>query len=252
MRFGKFDVFLFDLDGTTWRFPDLIPGVRMIYDMLDKAGKQKLFVSNFTLLSRKGILKKLRSLGIEVELNQIISTGFVVKKYFENKKGKAFVLGNSLKEDLKGTKLKFTDKLPVDYLIVGHDETFDYIKLSKAIMAARQGAKIFSSAPGRIYPIKGTYRAGTGAIVAAIEYGSEKKSICLGKPCNFFMNIILRSVKAPANKVVMFGDELESDISIGNKLGYHTVLVRSGSDKKVVDWKPKPKSVINSLANIKL
>jgi len=72
----------------------------------------------------------------------------------------------------------------------------------------------------------------------------------LGKPSSFMNEMIKLFVESPRNKTVLIGDELLTDIITGKQLGYSTVLVKTGVDKKV--GKLKPNLVLNSAADIRL
>ncbi len=250
VNFGKFDTFIFDLDGTLWNYPNLIPGVAKIIKLLEDNGKQRLYVSNFNLLSRRGALNHLRSLGVMARLEELITSAYAVAEYLKGRKGKVMAFGHGINQELMDNGIKVSNTLPVDYLVVGHDINFNYQKLSLALEAMRKGAKLLVPSFGPLWPAYGKLLPGTGALVEPIETISGKKATLLGKPSEFMRKLIDANRRSPRSKTVLFGDEADSDIAIGKRSGYFTVLVKTGVDKRI--GKIKPNAVINSVADIRL
>lgn len=251
MQFNKFNTFIFDLDGTLWNWFKLFPRVDKIIKLLIVGDKQRLYQSNNTLLSRKGLTRKLQNFGLEVKESEVINAGFVIAQYLKNKKGKVLAFSDGLKEDLKKAKIKLTDKTSADYLVLGHDPKFNYEKLSLAAEAIKNGAKFLTSAKGRSFIFGNTIIPGTGVLVKTVEYISGKKALLLGKPSDYMLQTINLFVTSPMKQTILFGDELNSDILLGKKAGWFTVLVRTGVDKKA-SKSIKPDAVINSVADIKI
>ncbi len=248
MRFGRFKTFIFDLDGTVWTWDKLIPGAEKILNNLIKEGKQCLFITNNTILPRDGIVKKLRTFGIPVNKNEVITSSFVAAEYLRGKKARVFAIGDGIKKELKAVA-KITEKKP-DYVVVGHDFNFNYEKLSLACTAIKNGAKFLSCGKGRYFIHGNKLDIGTGVFVNTIEYATGKKSILIGKPSRFMNYFIDLFNASPKKQTVLIGDELAADIKTGQDLGYFTVLVRTGIDK--ITKKIKPDMVINSIADIKI
>jgi HAD superfamily hydrolase (TIGR01450 family) len=249
-KFNKFNTFIFDLDGTLWNWFNLFPKVDKIINFL-LIDKQRLYVSNNTILSRKGLTRKLQNFGIEVKESEVINAGFVIAQYLRNKKGKVLAFGEGLKEDLKKEKIKLTNKPNADYLVVGHDQKFNYEKISLASEAIKNGARFLTSAKGKYFTFGNKIVPGTGVLVKAVEYASGKRALLLGKPSDYMLQTINLFVTSPMKQTVLFGDELNSDILLGKKAGWFTVLVRTGVDKKA-SKAIKPNAVINSVADIKI
>jgi len=251
MKFSRFNTFIFDLDGTVWNWKRLFPGVRKLIKSLRKEGKQVLFDTNNTMVSRKELAKKLRRFGIDADENDIINPSIVITEYLKNERGKVLVFGDGLKKDLREAGIKVSDDYHVDCVIVGQDNRFDNIKLSFAVYALKNGANFFSTARGRFFVYGNKLVPGTGALVELIEYVSGRKAILLGKPSDLMCQAIQLFVQSPREQTVIFGDELNSDVVLGKKCGYVTVLVKTGIDKRV-KGKIRPDTILNSVADIKL
>jgi len=251
MDFSNFKTFIFDLDGTVWNWKELLPGVKDLISLLRKEGKQVLFITNNTMLKRKQLVEKLNDFGIECGEKELLSSAIVAAEYLKLKKAKVFVLGDGLKEDLKEEGIEVREDENVDYVVIGHDVNFDFKKLSLAIKAAKTKARLIATATGRAFVYGDEFWPGTGSIVKAIEYGSNKKAKLLGKPSDLMCQLVQLFVQSPRKDTVIFGDELKADIGLGKKCGYFSVLVRTGVDKEV-KGKIKPDLVLDSLAEVKI
>jgi NagD protein len=251
MDFSRFDTFVFDLDGTIWNWIELFPKVKTKINLLLQFGKQRRWISNNTVLSRPGLVKKMKNFGIEVEESEVINAGYAIGQYLKDKKGKSLVFGDGLKEDLRKAKVKLTNNSSADFVVVGHDWNFNFKKLVLASDCLQNGAKLITSARGRYFTFGNKMIPGTGALAEVIEYVSGKRALLLGKPSLFMLNVLKSFIDSPVEKIVEFGDELKADIVMGKRAGWFTVLVRTGVDKKPTK-SIRPDAVIDSVADIKI
>ncbi len=246
MKFEKFKTFIFDLDGTIWNLEGIFPGVIEVVERLREEKKQILFVTNNTFFSRKELIEKINELGLKLGENELISVSQVINEYLKLKNASAFVIGESLSEDLAE---RIDKKGKPDFLVVGYEKKFNIEKLREAYEILKNGAKFLASSYEKIF-IKGNeVFPGTGAIVKAIEHMSGKKATILGKPSDYMLSFLNMFVSSPMKETVLIGDELESDILLGKKAGYYTILVKTGIDKEA-SKKIKPDFIIDSVSMI--
>ena len=251
MNFSRFKTFIFDLDGTTWNWEELLPGIKELAALLRKEGKQILFITNNTMVRRKQLVEKLNNFGIECKESELVSSAIAIAEFLKQKKAKAFVVGDGLKEDLKEEGIEIREDENVDYVVIGHDFNFNHQKILTALKASQKGAKLIAAATGRIYTHGNEMWPGTGCMVKAIEYTCNKKAKMLGKPSDIMCRLVQLFVQSPRKETVIFGDELKADIGLGKKCGYFSVLVRTGVDKEV-KGEIKPDLVLNSLEEVKI
>ncbi len=247
MDLRNFDTFIFDLDNTLLIWPDLIEGSKGIIKKLVNANKQVLYVTDNTAKSQLGLAKHLTKLGIETKSNQIINPGYVIWNHFKNRKIEVLASGIALKSDLRKFGIKIKDTLPVDYVIVSDDFSFDYHKMSLGINAVLNGAKLITCSLGRLRFEKNRIIAGTSSIAAGIQHATRKPMINFGKPSDYTIKATLEKIKDP-KKTVMIGDSIESDIAFAKKLGCYSVLI--SSEIKKIPNKLKPNLKINSMKEL--
>jgi len=261
-NFSSYTTFVFDLDGTIWDKVRIFPGVAKTFARLRRAGKKILIISNHTLSGRKQISAELRKMGLQVSYKEIINSGYAIALWLKKKNvKKVLAFGYGVKEDLGAQGIKTTDKLPVKYVVLGHDEEMNYKKLGKIYEAVLRGATVISSAPGRLFFVGDKSYPGMGAFNAAIEYMTKKRVVILGKPSEWMLNLVKKIARG---KTVIFGDEIDSDVPFGKKAGWTTVLVLTGVDKsakvekgakggeKSAKREMKPDYILKSVADIKL
>lgn len=248
MNFSKYDTFVFDLDGTVWNTKKLFPRAAESIENLRKKGKQVLFVSNHTITARVDLIKKLQRLGLHIHESELIGASEGAREFLKGKRGKVLVLGSGVKKDFRKFGIKFTEKPPARYVVLGHDPTIDYKKMGMIYRAFTQGATILTTGVGRLFTYGNEMLPGMGSIVAAIETMTQEKVVFVGKPSKYMAKLILKKIKG--KKVVMFGDESNDDIPFAKMLGWTSVLVLTGVDKK--SDKIKPDCVLKSVADIKV
>ena len=248
-RFKGFDNFLFDLDGTVWLWTELIPKADKVFQTLEELGKNIFFITNNCLLTRTGFAKKLQGFGIETKTENIINPTLAAIRIFRRKT--VYCIGEGIITDLRRAKIKVRER--ADNVLVSDDRKVTYDKLAKACNLVEDGAKFYKTASGGIWVVKGKRFPGTGAIASVIELTVGKEAELIGKPSKHMLNI-LKEFRFDSKRTVLFGDECDSDIAVGNRLNFKTVLVLTGKHKERDYLKArgieKPDIVLRSVANI--
>jgi ribonucleotide monophosphatase NagD (HAD superfamily) len=67
-----------------------------------------------------------------------------------------------------------------------------------------------------------------GAFVAALEYASGREAVLVGKPNPAFFHAAAIELGVPRERIVVVGDDLESDIQGARAAGCRAVAVRTG------------------------
>lgn len=248
-RFKGFDNFLFDLDGTIWLWSELIPKVDKVMETLEELGKNIFFITNNCVLTRIGFAKKLQGFGIKAKTEEIINPSLAAIKLFKRKI--VYCIGEGIITDLRRAKIRVREK--ADNVLVSDDRKVTYYKLVKACNLVEGGANFYKTASGGVWIVKGKRIPGTGAIASVIELTIRKKAELIGKPSKYMLNV-LESFKFNPTKTILFGDECDSDIKIGNILNFKTVLVLTGKHKErdylMARGFEAPDIVLKSVANI--
>jgi len=240
--------FIFDLDGTLYLGEQALPyAVETIREIRER-GKRALFVSNKPLEPRQSYAAKLTRLGIPATSDEVITSGYVLgyhlSKTFPDLN--YYVVGEeNLKVEMRGFGLKVLveywdqDERSVihpdgaDAVVIAFDRTLDYRKLNTAYQALRQGARFFATNPDKTCPMPGGGIPDAGATLAALEHLTGRKvEVLAGKPSPLMMEVAMQQLGLPAEKCLMTGDRLETDVRMGKEAGMLAAVVLTGASNR--------------------
>ena len=244
--------FLIDLDGTVVEPDGIIPGVPAALAWLREKGLPYRFVTNTTSKPRAVILDKLRSLGLEVEADELFTAPVIGREYLLSRGlTRCFpLIKASLQVDLSGVEL--VEQSPQAVLVgdIGSELTYD--NLNRAFRFLLEGAAFIALARNRYFRGEGGLCLDVGSIVAALEYGSEREAILVGKPAADFFRLAGEGLGVPPESIAVIGDDLEADALGGKSAGGFGILVRTGKFRaEQLEKAPvAPDVVLDSLASL--
>ena len=218
-------------------------------------GHRIRFVSNTTTRSRAQIGDQLRAMGIEVDDDELQTTGAVAARVLAGKRVLALTMPGLL-DDLEGLQLV---GMNVDAVLLGGadegEETgrvFSYLNLNRAFHELEAGAELYCLHKNRWWQTAEGARLDAGAFVAGLEYAADIEATVLGKPSNAYFAAALDALNAEAGLTWMVGDDLETDIVGAHKHGMKTLLVRTGKFRPDdVDRSPvQPDGIVSSIAQL--
>ena len=72
-----------------------------------------------------------------------------------------------------------------------------------------------------------------GATIAALEHTTGRTlELLAGKPSKLIMDVALERMQLPADRCMMIGDRLETDIQMGQAAGMYTAVVLTGASTR--------------------
>jgi len=230
---NKYKAFIFDLDGTVYRGDNIIPNADLTINTIKSLGKRVLFISNKTTGTVKQYYNFLKNFGLDIKEDEIINSTIVLKNHhIKNYLTKKFyAIGEQIFiDELISAGLKYSNNPDeIEILIVTLDRTLNYEKLEVAAKALEKGAKFFAANIDDTCPVEGGEVLDAGSTISALEKRTHKKlELHFGKPSEFMMNEIKTIFNGDLSSTLLLGDRLETDISMGNKLGVDTALVSTG------------------------
>jgi HAD superfamily hydrolase (TIGR01458 family) len=246
---------LLDVDGVLHVSGAPIAGAAAAVRRLRADGHRIRFVSNTTTRSRAQIGEQLRQMGIEVEDDELQTTGAVAARVLSGKRVLALTMPGLL-DDLEGLQLV---GMNVDAVLLGGadegEETgrvFSYLNLNRAFHELEAGAELYCLHKNRWWQTTDGARLDTGAFVAGLEYAADIEATVLGKPSNAYFAAALDALDAEAGLTWMVGDDLENDIVGAHKHGMKTLLVRTGKFRPddVERTQVQPDGIVSSIAQL--
>ncbi len=240
-----YDAYLFDLDGTIYLGEELLPGARELLDSLRSRGSQRVFLSNNPTKSPQMYVDKLRRLGIEAELEEILNTIISTVGWIKANRPRAKVFPISdppLVAALEEAGIEITENpAEIDIVIASYDHDFNYRKLQIAFDALwKHGrAELITTNPDKYCPFpNGNGEPDAAGIVAAIEATTGVKcSFNMGKPDQVMIDVAMQRLAATPERIIMVGDRPTTDIKMAVNAGIHSALVLTG-ESQGLDYDP--------------
>ncbi len=240
-------VIILDLDGTVYQGNRLIGGADEFIEKMRSFGLRILFCTNNSSKPRSSIAKKLVELGIPCIEEDVISSGFMAVQYIiSNDLKKVYVSGTEeFRMEFQKCGVDLVDETETDNLVLSMDMNFNYSKMTKAVRAALKSKKIIICNRDKLFPKEDGIYPGCGAMVASVLFCSDREAdIVLGKPSTHMLEYASKITGYPANKMIVIGDSLESDIAMAEAYGSPSILIGSKREgglwattlKEIVEW----------------
>ena len=222
---------LMDLDGTVYRGKELIDGAPEAIDYIRRRGLNLFFFTNNSEKNRQQIAERLINMGIDCSAEDVINSGYIAMLMIKDRRyGKVFLSGSpSLREEFLKGGIELTDGSDADVLVIGMDTEFTFQKMKSALNAALNAKVIIACNVERIYPCgEGKFCPGNGALVASIEYSSNRKvDEIIGKPNTPMLEYLMKITGDKPEEIVVVGDTFDSDIALAKKCHARGILIGS-------------------------
>lgn len=222
-----------DMDGVLWRGDQPLPGMSRFFETVRRLGIKFTLVTNNASKSGEEYLAKLSRFGIQVALDEVLTSPQATAAYLARHapEARVFVIGEpGLAAELRAKGLQVVNDQPerATHVVVGWDRTLTYDKLAEACLLIRRGATFIGTNPDVTYPSERGIVPGNGATLAALRVSTDVEPIIIGKPQpEMMLQAMARMGGSPENTAVV-GDRLDTDILGGQNAGLTTLLVLTG------------------------
>ncbi|XP_068102834.1 glycerol-3-phosphate phosphatase [Hyperolius riggenbachi] len=246
------DTVLFDCDGVLWRGDEAVPGAAELVNGLKRCGKRVFFLTNNSTKTRDNYADKLGRLGFTAAAGEVFGTAYCTALYLRDTarlQGKVYLIGgNALSQELASAGIPHLGNGPdptaggmkewvalpqdpeVRAVVVGFDEHFNYMKLTRALHYLQDPDCLFigTNTDTRLPLEGGRCIPGTGCLVRAVETAAHRKAQIIGKPSSFLYDCVVKECSLDPSRTVMVGDRLDTDIQMGSTCGIRTLLTLTG------------------------
>lgn len=237
-----YDAYVFDLDGTVYLGDALLPRAGETIRTLRAQGRRTVFLSNNPTHTVAAYSRRLASLGLETPEADIVNSSAVMADFLGRLREsdgieRLFVVGEPpLMEVLAAAGFELVDDAASTHAVIASfDRTFAYHKLQVAFDAIRRGARFFATNGDRYCPVPGGGEPDAAAVIAAIEAcTSVRCEAVVGKPSRWMTDAILGRLGVPADRCIMIGDRLETDVQMGINAGMGSALVLTGATSEAM------------------
>ena len=231
-----YDGYVLDLDGTVYLGDALLPGAAETIAGIRELGKRTVFLSNNPTRDPQMYADKLGGLGIPTPVSDIVNPVVTVPRWLNlhHPGAGVFVIGEEpLQRALTEAGVRLTERPEeIDIVVASFDRTFDYRKLQIAFDALwfHKRARLITSNPDRFCPMPGGRgEPDAAAVVAALEACTGARCEAnLGKPGAEMLETVLGMLGLSADRCVMVGDRVSTDIAMATRGGMDSALVLTG------------------------
>jgi HAD superfamily hydrolase (TIGR01450 family) len=217
---------VFDLDGVIWRGDTPIDGgIRGVQQVI-AAGRDVLFVTNFSYSLVAEQEAKLARFGIDGR-GRVITSAMAAAELVQEGERALVCAGPGVVEALQARRAEIVAAAPADVVVVGYHPEFDYARLTAACRAVWAGARLVATNDDATYPSTDGLLPGGGAILAAVTTATGAVATIAGKPYPAMCEAVWRRLGRDRLAVVV-GDRPDTDGRFARALGYEFALVLSG------------------------
>ena len=229
-RLSGLEGFVFDLDGTIWEGPRLMPGAEEMVEDLRRSNMGVIFASNSSRHGSGVLRSRLAELGIQSTAREMLAALDLAGEEIRRQMGVVRVLPvgtEELTEILRasGHEIVSDEEWPTaESVVVGIDPHFSYDRLRAASRAVAAGASFFAVNMDRNYPIgPGLFDPGCGSLAEAIATAGGSRPIGIGKPERPLFRAAIERLGCDPHRAAMVGDSTASDIEGGRAAGMFTI-----------------------------
>jgi HAD superfamily hydrolase (TIGR01458 family) len=246
------DALLIDIEGTLATKDAALPGAVEAIRRIVAAGLPFRYVTNIDSVPVSVIAERLRRIGLPAGEDLVVSPAAALAVVLAQRGYSRchLLLPSAVAEAFASFS---AEDAPIECVVVGDvRDGFTYAALNTAFRYLLAGAELIAMQKGRYFIGPDGRALDTGAFVAALEYASGAEGYVIGKPSANLFRLALEELGVPAERVVVVGDDVGSDIAAAHAVGAMSILVRTGkySDAALEAAEAKPDLVVDSIAEV--
>jgi HAD superfamily hydrolase (TIGR01450 family) len=245
---SSYEVILLDAYGVLVNEEGALPMGRLLLDEIARQGRRFFVVTNDASRLPETWERRFASMGLDIGADAILTSGALLAPYFAAhglEGARCMVLGpedsRTYVTQAGGRVVPVRGDDPCDVLVIGDDAGYPFLETVEEALGMLyrhfdedRSVTLLLPNPDLIYP-KGNGRYGftSGGVALLLEAGlgrryprRELRFTPLGKPHRPMFDEARR--RAGTDKLVMVGDQLETDIAGARAVGIDTVLVDTG------------------------
>ena len=240
-----YDAVIFDLDGVLYIGPTAVVHACAAVTAVADAGIEVWYATNNASRTAEDVAEQLHSLGFPARPEQVVVAsdvaaalsrtmfpeartarviGTVALADYMRRSG-FLVVEPSSAADAAGTGI-------VDLVIQGHDPATDWTRLTAGLRDLLAGAVWVATNGDLTIPLEGGLGMGNGAMVSGLAAAAGRApDLVVGKPHRWMFDAI--RALSRAQRFLIVGDRLDTDIAWAELVGCDSLLVRTGVDAQV-------------------
>jgi glycerol 3-phosphatase-2 len=227
-----FDVALLDLDGVVYRGEQPVATASEALAQARQLGMRLAFVTNNALRPPQEVAARIQAAGVEADPADVVTSAQAAARLLAEQLpsgSRVLIAGGA------GLRLAVTERglVPVSSadddpaaVVSGYDPELNYARLAEAVLAVSHGALWVASNTDATVPTERGLLPGNGALVSFIATATKATPQVAGKPeLALHRETIDRT---HAERPLVVGDRLDTDIEGANRAGAPSLLVLTG------------------------
>ena len=238
-----YDALLLDLDGVVYRGKDAVPHAVTSLVSAVAHGVRAAYVTNNAARPPAEVASHLRELGLTVDLHDVVTSAQAGAREVASRVASGSVVlavgGPGVAEALLARGLTVVTSAleqPVA-VMMGYGPDVSWRDLAEAGYAIENGAIFVATNTDATIPTAQGIAPGNGTLVNAVVTATGVAPLVAGKPCTPLMRESIERVGA--NRPLVVGDRLDTDIEGAQAAGLDSLLVFTGVTR-VVDLLAAP------------
>ncbi|AJT40644.1 HAD-IIA family hydrolase [Psychromicrobium lacuslunae] len=229
-----FDALLSDLDGVIYAGPEAIPGAVETLQRLRQDGLALGYITNNASRTAEQVAEHLRQLGAPANAAEVFGSAQAGAALLAEKVprgAKVLVTGSqalAAEVESHGLQLVGSAEEQPDAVIQGFDPNLGWADLAEAAYAINAGALWVATNTDLTIPQSRGVAPGNGSLVDAVSNATGTRPSVAGKPQPTMFR--LAAERLGAQRPLVVGDRLDTDILGGNRAQMATALVLTGID----------------------
>ena len=249
------DAVLFDLDGVIFTGSVAVPHAVASVERLRAQGIRCAFVTNNASRTPREIAEHLGTFGLAVHPADVVTSPQVAVRElgrFIAPHDRVLVVGGTgLREEVSsaGYRIVADAAEHPTAVIQGFAPTVGWTDLAEASFAIAAGAAWIATNPDTTFPTERGLAPGNGSLVRAVATAvGREPDFVAGKPDPALFH--LAASRLHAQRPLVVGDRLDTDIAGGISAGMRTALVLTGVTSVVTESDPQPDAVLRDLRDL--
>jgi 4-nitrophenyl phosphatase len=265
LELERYEAVLLDLDGTFYHAsadgPKVLPGAVELVRKLASGGRKYACLTNAGASPRQ-LQQRLAGMGADIDADHIWSCTAAAAEYVLGKWGEGARLYNASTDgmdDLLTGKVRWVQSPaePCDAVLLAAPgaKWTTQERYWTALQLLRSGrTALIGLCNDRVFPSERGMEFGSGSATAMMAFASGVRPVFCGKPDPLFFHELCRRLGVAAERCVLIGDNLESDIAGARGVGMASVLVLTGvasrAEAESAGPEKRPDAIIESLMEL--
>ncbi|MCL1904814.1 MAG: HAD-IIA family hydrolase [Methanomassiliicoccaceae archaeon] len=226
--------FMIDMDGTVYKGGSVIPGAQDFIKRVKERNIPFVFLTNNSSSNREHYFNKLRKMGFDVSIDDILTSTTATIRYIKKYHGNETVYPVGTEKFVKEIEEAgvTTDNEHPDIVLLSFDTSMTYEKMNNAYRFLMNGSAFIATHPDDLCPTEDGYDIDIGPFIRFFESMTGTKATVIGKPNPLMTEMAADKMNILPEKMVMIGDRIYTDMKLAENSKIRSILVLSGEAKR--------------------